>query len=153
METLQESIARAIGTNRPAKPQPLPTARDCMATTLVTFFEDQPIRDVIKALLKHRISGGPVIDSRRRLRGIISEMDCLRSLASGAYDGEPLLRGRIVRELMSTRCITVEPDANVYTMAHLFSQHSIRRLPVIEHGTLIGQVSRRDVIRAVEHLY
>lgn len=153
METISDSIARAIAPERPLKPAPLPTARDCMATSLVTFRPDQPLRDVIKMLLKHRISGGPVIDGRRRLVGVVSEMDCLRAIASGAYDNEPFERGRLVLEVMSRDCITVEPETNVYTMAHLFGQYAIRRLPVVEDGMLVGQVSRRDVLRAVEHLY
>jgi len=153
MDTISETIARAMGTDRPKKPGPLPTARTCMATTLVTFREDQPIREVIRALMRHRISGGPVVDDERHLLGMISEMDCLRSLASGAYDDEPFERGRVVAELMTRRCITVEPYANVYTMAHLFDHYSIRRLPVVDEGVVIGQVSRRDVLRAVEHLY
>lgn len=153
MEGISVSIARAMAPDRPAKPEPLPTAQDCMATSLITFRTEQPIRDVIRSLLKHRISGGPVVGEHRLLLGVISEMDCLRALASGAYDGEPFERGRLVGELMTVDCITVDPTCNVYTMAHLFDVHGIRRLPVVQDGILVGQVSRRDVLRTIEHLY
>lgn len=153
METLKDSIARATGADRPKKPAPLPTARDCMATKLIVFRPEDQIGHIIKTLLRHRISGGPVVDGQRRLVGVISEMDCLKAIAGGAYDNQPFERGRVAAELMTRKCITVEPDTGIYFMARLFQKHSIRRLPVLDDGVLVGQVSRRDVLKAVEHLY
>lgn len=148
MDDINESIARAIG-SKPAKPPPLPTANDCMTRRLITFFPDQPIREVVQTLLDKGISGGPVVEGKT-LVGMISELDCLRALAGSAYEGHYTARDRLVRDEMSRDPITILPTDNVYTMAHLFEAHSVRRLPVIDDGILIGQVSRRDVLREIK---
>lgn len=147
MDDINESIARAIG-SKPAKQPPLPTASDCMTRRLITFRPDQPIREVVKTLLDKGISGGPVVEAKT-LVGMISELDCLRALAGSAYEGHYTARDRIVSEEMSRAPITVGPSDNIYTITHLFETHSVRRLPVIDDGVLVGQVSRRDVLRAI----
>ena len=147
MEDINESIARAIG-SKPGKPPKLPIARDCMATRLITFHEDQHIREVIRVLLAKSISGGPVVNGRI-LIGMISELDCMRALAGAAYEGHYTACDRLVRDEMTAECITINPDDNIYTMAHLFETRFVRRLPVFEDGKLIGQVSRRDVLRCL----
>ncbi len=148
MEDINQSIARAIG-SRPARQPKLPIARDCMTRRLITFHPDQPIREVVKILLSKSISGGPVIENEHQLVGMISELDCMRALAGTAYEGHYTARDRLVREEMSKEPLTIGPEDNIYTMAHMFETHLIRRLPVIENGQLIGQVSRRDVLRAI----
>ena len=155
MENINESIARAMQSGRPSpRASELPAARDCMATSLTTFREGQTVREVIQLLLSKRISGGPVLGEDGRLVGMISEMDCLRSIASGAYDNEPFERGHTVAEIMTRDCITIDANADVYTMTQLFDQHSIRRLPVVdEENFVVGQVSRRDILNAVERNY
>src|SRR5690606_30898825 len=145
MEDINHSIARASG-SRPAKPPKLPIARDCMTHRLITFRPDQPIREVVKILLSKSISGGPVVDGEN-LVGMISELDCMRALAGTAYEGHYTARDRLVRDEMSKKPLTISPEDNIYTMAHMFETHLIRRLPVLEDGVLVGQVSRRDVLR------
>lgn len=148
MEDINQSIAHAIG-SRPAKPPKLPIARDCMTRRLITFRPDQPIRDVVKLLLSKSISGGPVIEGDHNLVGMISELDCLRALAGTAYEGHYTACDRLVRDEMSKNPLTISPEDNIYTMAHMFETHLIRRLPVLEDGVLVGQVSRRDVLRVI----
>src|SRR5690606_25218077 len=116
---------------------------------LITFRQDQPIREVVQVLLAKSISGGPVVENGRHLIGMISELDCMRALAGAAYEGHYTARDRLVRDEMTADSITINPDDNVYTMAHLFETRYVRRLPVVEDGQLIGQVSRRDVLRAL----
>lgn len=149
MEDINKSIARAIG-SKPPKAAPLPTAQDCMAVRVITFERQQPIREVVKTLLAKNISGGPVLDEARHLVGMISELDCLKALAGSAYEGHYTARDRLVSDEMSTNCLTIGPEDNIYTMAHLFEKHRVRRLPVVEDGVLLGQVSRRDVLRAIQ---
>ena len=123
-----------------------------MKTGLITFRGDEHVVRVIDRLIKERISGAPVVDEEHRLLGMISEMDCLRALMSGAYDGERLQPQLYVRDLMTTECITVEKQTNIFKMVELFDKHSIRRLPVLEDGIVIGQVSRRDILVHSKHL-
>ena len=148
MEDINTSIARAIG-SKPSHAPHLATARECMTSRVITFREDQAIREVVKTLLSKKISGGPVVNKEGKLIGLISELDCLRALAGTAYEGHYSAHDRLVGDEMTANCLTVTPDDDIYTMAHLFEKHSIRRLPVLENGRLIGQVSRRDVLRTI----
>lgn len=148
MDSINDSIARAMG-SKPPKPASIPIARECMSTGLTTFRKDEPIRAVVKVLINKKISGGPVVDGSGALVGMISELDCLRALAGSAFEGHYGALERLVADEMTSKCLTVSPEDNVYTMAHLFEKHLIRCLPVIERGVLIGQVSRRDVLLAI----
>ena len=129
------------------------TARDIMAKSLITFRADQPINDAIKALLKHGISGAPVVDDDKHLIGILSELDCLRTLSSDEFLGDEQEQAGLVEHFMSTDPQTIEPELDVYRVAHHFITSTIRRLPVVEDGRLIGQVSRRDVLRAIDAMH
>lgn len=115
---------------------------------LVTVDAEQPIETVIDILLQHGISGAPVTTSQRRLLGIISEKDCLRIIVDHVYHNLPM-SSRRVADYMSTQVQTLSQDADVVVAADTFLASSVRRLPVVDaEGLLIGQVSRRDILRA-----
>lgn len=134
------------------EPHRILTARDLMTTRLLTFSPKQPLLDAMKALLKHGYSGGPVIDEQGMLIGILSELDCLRMLASDEFYLEDQEEGSLVEHYMTVGGRTVPPDLGIYGISHYFLTGAIRRLPVVEHGKLIGQVSRRDVLRGMEQM-
>ena len=121
--------------------------RDYMTRHLVTFKSDTDLFTAINRLLEHRISGAPVIDSQGHLIGMLSEGDCLRGILSGAYyEGA----GGFVSAYMTTHVETVGPDTDVIELSERFLSGRHGRLPVIEDGCLVGQVSRHDVLRAVK---
>jgi CBS domain-containing protein len=153
MESINEGIRAGMRPSAMPQENHLPTARDIMATDLIVFRPTDSIRTVIIALLKHRISGAPVVSEACELVGVISEMDCLRVVASGAYDAQPFEPGRLVQDLMTRDVMTVGPSADIYAIADIFLSNKIRRLPVVEGQRVVGQVSRRDVLRAVEKTY
>jgi CBS domain-containing protein len=150
METINAGIPAGMRSNAPPAVTRLPTAFDIMVTEVVTLRPTDTIRDAIRTLLSARISGAPVVNEDSELVGMLSEMDCLRVIASGAYDAEPFERARQVCDLMSVELTTIEPTMDLYAIAHLFLTKHRRRLPVVEGRRVIGQVSRRDVLRAVE---
>ena len=121
------------------------TARDFMTKRLVTL---RPGMDVIKAvqlLLKNRISGAPVVDDNSVFLGVFSEKCAMHVLLDAAYEQLP---SNEVRLFMDTDAQTIEPDTQLLSIAQVFLLTSYRRLPVLEAGRLIGQISRRDVMRA-----
>ncbi|MDH2197833.1 CBS domain-containing protein [Ectopseudomonas oleovorans] len=120
--------------------------RDYMTRHLVTFRSDTDLFTAINRLLEHRISGAPVVDSQGHLIGLLSEGDCLRGILSGAYYEAV---GGTVSTYMTTEVETVTPEADIIELSERFL-HGRRRLPVIEHGRLVGQISRHDVLRAVK---
>ncbi|MFO7303191.1 MAG: CBS domain-containing protein [Acidobacteriota bacterium] len=150
METMKDAIRAGMEVDAPPpKKKGVPTAADVMTTDLVLFRPDQTIREAIDLLLRHRISGGPVVDDQRRLLGTLSEGDCMRALASGSYDGDPTEEERRVRDLMNCHAPTITPDTDIFAIAQTFVQNEVRRLPVVDGGRVVGQVSRRDVLRAI----
>ncbi len=126
----------------------LPVVREYMARKLLTLQSDTGILDVVAFLLKHKISGAPVVDNDKQLVGVISEKDCLNLLAKGVNANVP--HGSIA-EFMTTEVETISPDIDLYYAAGLFLKSNYRRFPVVEDGVLVGQISRRDILRAIHH--
>lgn len=118
---------------------------------LITFHPDQTMDEVINILITKKISGGPVIDDNDNLCGIISEGDCLKEVVRGKYNNTPTLHGR-VKEHMATNVKTVEAELNIFDAAGQFLELKLRRFPVLKGGKLVGQISQRDVMRAVQNL-
>ncbi|MEP5612969.1 MAG: CBS domain-containing protein [Cyclobacteriaceae bacterium] len=121
---------------------------DYMARKLITFKPDQPMHVVVDALMKHKISGGPVVNDKNELVGVISEGDCLKEVVKGKYDNMPIFSGH-VEEHMARNVVTVDPDLNIFEAAKMFLEKRLRRFPVVKEGKLIGQISQKDVMKAV----
>jgi CBS domain-containing protein len=130
----------------------VPTVREIMTRKLVTLRPEMAALDAAELLLKKGISGAPVVDEEGHLLGLLSEFDCLRATASADYEMDSHDSIELVGDLMSRECITIAPDANLFTVAHEFVSKRVRRFPVVENGKLIGQVSRRDALRAAVKL-
>lgn len=118
---------------------------------MVTFKPDQSIHEVIKIIIDKKISGAPVLDEQRHLVGIISEKDCLRIIVDQAYHNLPA-ETRKVSDYMTVKVQSLSPKTNVVEAAIEFLNSSIRRFAVVENGALIGQVSRRDILRAAQNI-
>ncbi len=123
--------------------------RDFMAANLVTFTPEMDVLDAIHALIEQRISGAPVLDSRGDIVGILSEQDCMRVALSAGYHGE---LGGCVAEFMNRDVHSVDADESIVALAMRFLDAPYRRYPVLDRNRLVGQISRRDVLRALELL-
>lgn len=121
-------------------------ARDIMARKLVKLRPDMDVFDAIELLVKHKISGAPVIDSGGRYVGVFSERNCLNMVVSAAYDQLPSSN---VGAFMVTDNPTISEDDDVFAIAQVFTKTYARRLPVLRDGELVGQVSRRDVLATI----
>lgn len=121
------------------------TARDFMTKKLVTLTPQMDVIDAVQRLLKNRISGAPVVDADGKFVGVFSEKCAMQVLLDAAYEGLP---SNEIRLFMDTDAQTIDPETQLLSIAQVFLLTSYRRLPVLENGQLIGQVSRRDVMRA-----
>lgn len=124
--------------------------RDYMATDLVTFDPDSFILAAAHTLIKRDISGAPVVDRYGQIVGILTERDCMRVAIQAEFYGTP--EGR-VKEFMSSDVKSVGPDESILDVAEMFIDGTYKRYPVIENGRLVGQISRRDVMRALGKHY
>ena len=121
--------------------------RDYMTRDLISFSPQQSILEVMRILIRNKISGGPVLDEMSRLIGIISEADCIKYLSESKYFNQPFF-DRKVSESMSENPDTIEADKTIFDVATVFHKTNRRRLPVLEQGRLVGQISRQDVVKA-----
>jgi CBS domain-containing protein len=124
-------------------------ARDIMVTRLVTLTPHMDVFQAISLLLKHRISGAPVIDESRRFLGTFSEKCCMRVLVDAAYDQLPTTK---LYAFMDTNVRTVTEETDLLSIAQIFKDTPFRRLPVLRDELLVGQISRRDVLKAAHQL-
>ncbi len=122
-----------------------------MAKDLITFRPEQDIYEAIDLMLKHKISGAPVLDKSGQLVGLLSEKDCLRVMISNAYHNDPI-GVRTVADYMTINVASITPDKDVLDVANLFLSSNYRRFPVVENGKLLGQVSRRDILKAAKDM-
>lgn len=122
-------------------------ASEIMRRKLVTVPPDMSVMDAVALLLKHEISGAPVLDGDGTLVGIMSELDCVKHISDAAMNRVPPKR---VRDLMTAEVETVSPETTLLTLVHIFSERRFRRVPVVDAaGRLLGQISRRDLMRAL----
>jgi len=123
--------------------------KDYMARTLVTFKPETDVLNAVHELVKHRIAGAPVVDDAGNLIGMLSELDCLKVALHAGYHGD---WGGPVSDYMSDGVETVDAEMSIIDLAQVFLDTKFRRFPVMEKNRLIGQISRRDVLRALEHI-
>ncbi len=124
-------------------------ARDMMTQNLVTLSPQLDVFSAIDILLRKRISGAPVVDSQGNYRGVFSESSAMRVIVNAAYDNLP---DAGLMPFVDTHAPTIAPDTEMLTICQTFLDQATRRLPVLEAGRLLGQISRRDVMRKVSEL-
>lgn len=130
--------------------QSLPRISEFMDQVVPTLDPDTGIMKAVDFLLRHRVTGAPVVDHEGRIIGMITETDLLR-LVSAGVGGEPPTEAT-VRDFMTTDVVTVAPDADIYYVAGLFSNHHFRRLPVVDDERIVGAITRFDLLRVVQSL-
>jgi CBS domain-containing protein len=118
---------------------------DYMSRRLITFTPETNVVEAMGVLLDNKISGAPVIDSTGALVGVLSEVDVMAVVIQDSYYNE---QAGIVADFMKPNVDTVHPDSDIYALAERFHQEHRRRYPVVKNGKLVGQISRRDVLRA-----
>jgi CBS domain-containing protein len=125
--------------------------RDFMTRDLITFKPTQSVEDVVNAFIKHKISGGPVVNDNNELIGIISEGDCIKHISESSYYNMPTENNSIEKH-MATNVETIDGNLNVFDAAKQFLESKRRRFPIVEDGKLVGQISQRDILKAAMQL-
>ncbi len=117
---------------------------DVMTRTVISIRAEAPIDDAFDLLLRHNLSGLPVVDADHQVIGVISERDLLGML----YEVEKM--NGIVNDFASKNVITLREDGPLLGAVDLLLARSFRRLPVVDDkNRLVGLVSRRDLIRFI----
>ena len=127
------------------------TVSDYMTTDLITFTPDQSIEVVMQSLIKHRISGGPVVNEKNELIGIISEGDCIKQISESRYYNMPM-QDQTIEKHMASNVETIDGNMNIFDAATKFLEAKRRRFPIVENGKLVGQISQKDLLKAAMQL-
>ena len=120
---------------------------DFMSRDLITFKPEQKVISVVELLIKHKISGGPVVNDQNELVGIISEGDCLKQISECRYYNMPM-DDDLVEQRMIKDVDTIDGNMNVFDAANVFLESKHRRFPIIKDGKLVGQISQKDILKA-----
>lgn len=141
-------------------------AKDIMSSKIASISPEASARMAAKTMLKRKVSALLVLDSKRRLLGVISEGDLVHRIEldtrkKGSWwlnlltPDRELARdyarahGRKVADAMSRSVVTVSPDAKIPAIVALMDKHRIKRVPVVgSDGKPVGIVSRADVLKA-----
>ena len=122
-------------------------ALDYMTAQPVVVKPDTNIFNVIDEIIVHRVSGASVVDSDNNIVGIISEIDCLRAILDGSYYNEV---GGTAADFMSTDIESVTSHVDILAVAKRMVTDRRRRIPVVEKGKFIGQLSVRSILKAIK---
>ena len=121
-----------------------------MVTELVSFKTDDDIIHAMRVLLDRHFSGAPVLDSNGKMVGMLSQKDCLAIVYNTAYHQD---WGGQVEQYMARNIEHIDVDCGILEAAEKFLHSNFRRFPVLRNGQLVGQISRHDIMRAIDESF
>ncbi len=147
------------------------TVADIMDTDSPSVAPEDTVETVLRVMRENELPGVPVVNSGGRCVGIITEADLVMTgedadlhlphyfelfggfvfLESLGHFEERLRKATaaLARDLMTEDPVTIEPSVTVADAARRISRSKHNRLPVVEHGRLVGVVTRVDVLEAL----
>jgi CBS domain-containing protein len=140
-------------------------AQDVMTQPVISILQSASVLEAIALMLRHRISGLPVVDANGRLIGMVTEGDFLRRGEIGTQRRRPRwieffipgrladeyvrASGRKVAELMSMDVHTVDEQASLEDVVRVLERNRIKRVPVMRGDRLVGIITRANLMRAM----
>ncbi|NQU99324.1 MAG: CBS domain-containing protein [Parcubacteria group bacterium] len=139
---------------------------EIMRKKVITCHEDTPVKEVARKLVENNITGMPVVKGQE-IVGIVTEADLIMQraklhmpsyiqlLSSFLYLEDPgeveeelkKILATKASELMTPEVVTVDPDYSVEDVASLIEEEHINPVPVVRDETLVGIVSREDIVK------
>ena len=122
--------------------------KDYMLRNPVTARPELTVYEAALRILNHKVSGLAVVDERKALMGVLSELDCLRVILAGVYNDEEF-GSALVGDVMAREVEFQHPHDDIVDVATSMLDHKHRRRPVIQDGLLVGQVTCRQILKVV----
>jgi CBS domain-containing protein len=144
-------------------------ASDVMTRRIVSVAPDTTVLEAIRLMLENHISGLPVIDAAGNLVGVVTEGDFLRRAETGTErkrsrwlellvgpramaEDYVHAHGRKVEEVMTSDIVTISEDTPLEEVVRIMERRRIKRLPVVRGKTVVGIVSRANLMHALASL-
>ena len=131
-------------------------ARDIMTSPVHTIWQIASVESAAQVMTAEGVTALPVVDLHGRLVGMVSESDLLwhrvppePGAETGTDESGPEHRPGMVLEVMSAYPLTTTPETDVARVAEAMLEHDVRSIPVLQGRTIVGIVSRRDILRAM----
>jgi CBS domain-containing protein len=144
-------------------------AHQIMTRSVITITPDATILEGAKTMLRHHVSGLPVVNTAGQLVGIVSEGDFVRRseigtqrkrgrwlkflLGAGSTATDYVHEyGRKISDVMTSEPFTIAEDATLEEIVTVMETNGVKRLPVMKGDKLVGIVSRANLLQAVASL-
>ena len=114
--------------------------KNIMDKKVVTIGQKATLQELSGILIKNRLSGVPVVDEKKSLAGFISERDIIAAISAGTALSTQ------VRRVMVRNVITVKENASAEEVSRVFTKYPFRHVPVIRKKSIVGIITRKDVI-------
>ena len=142
-------------------------ARDVMTLGVYTVKPTASVKDVARLFMERRISAVPVVDDQGKIVGIVSEGDLLHRseistqrrhpwwldlmVRDEVLDAEEYIKAHAkqVADIMTRNVITAETDTPLQEIAEILAKYTIKRVPIVRDGRLVGIVSRANLVQAI----
>lgn len=118
-------------------------ASSVMNKDVITVQENTPVCEAVKLMVKHNITGLPVVTEDKRVLGIVTEKDLL-SLFTNLEE-----RNKKVSDIMTCNVTCFSVDDDILDICENLNYGGFRRVPIISNGRLAGIISRRDIIKLI----
>lgn len=121
-------------------------ARDLMTSDPTTCRPSDNLKAVISVMRKEDCGMVPITEGNgeQRVTGVATDRDI--ALALGDRDEKP--SAVRVSEVMTTKIVSCEPDADVHEVSRKMQEAQVRRILIVEGGRLLGVISTADLARA-----
>lgn len=127
--------------------------RDVMSSPVVTVSPQTSVRTALRLLDQHKVTSLPVVDVYGRVVGVVSEADLVRETLLPDQRHRIMWQelaerpaARIVEDVMSGHPVTAQAEDDLAQAVEMLTTTTVKSLPVMEHGHLVGMLSRRDVV-------
>lgn len=130
-------------------------AKDVMSEGVSSIAHNATVQEAVELLINTGVSAMPVLDQDGMMIGIVSEADLIRHASPQDWQRE-LLDGadgidysQPVTEVMTEKVLMVDENTPLAEVAELMSIQRVKRLPVTRGKSVVGIVSRVDLLKAL----
>ncbi|HTK16578.1 MAG TPA: CBS domain-containing protein [Acidimicrobiia bacterium] len=137
---------------------------EIMTKNVVSVGPETPFKTVVDQLLRSGVSGLPVLDESGKLVGIVTEADLASKEAYGVRGRRTLSLladvlaaprwmhkafGWVASDVMTKEVIVCAPDDDVRVATRRMLERDVKRMPVVQSGSVVGMLSRQDILRTL----